>query len=218
MTNENTKKYLTANDLLTKRQTEVLDVIRSHIDQHGAPPTRAEIAKKLGFKSVNAAEDHLKALARKGAIALFPGTSRGIQLIGEHSAGLPILTRKNTQVTLVHAENIETRCKIDPELFEPTATFLLRIEKAFVQDGISEGDLVAIHQCSQAENGQLILARVNNELLLRVYYRRNDCIELTSNGAKNSPLKFALGNEHAIQIEGIAVGLIRKNLIPQVSS
>ena len=216
MTTENTQAQVPTppiqTDHLTERQTEVLKVIREHLTHHGAPPTRAEIAKRLGFRSVNAAEDHLKALARKGAITLFPGTSRGIQLLGQHSLGLPIVVRKNPQVPLLHEENIESRCKVDPALFKITADFLLRAGGHFVQAGFLEGDLIAIQQRQQPENGQLVLARVNNELILKLYQRRADCIELLNNGPTNTnlpPLRFALGHEQAIQLEGIVVGFIR---------
>lgn len=196
---------------LTKRQSEVLDVIREHIAQNGAPPTRAEIAKRLGFKSVNAAEDHLKALARKGAIALFPGTSRGIQLLGQHANGLPIVNRRDPNNALLHENNIETRCKIDPELFQPAADFLMRIDNgnSMLQSGILESDLVAIHQTNQARDGQIVLVRINNDTFIRRYHRKADYIELSSDNPNIAATRYPANREDTLHIEGIAVGVIR---------
>jgi repressor LexA len=198
---------------LTRRQSEVLQVIRNHIEQTGAPPTRAEIAKTLGFRSVNAAEDHLKALARKGAIMLAPGTSRGIQLAKEFGVGLPIIKSPRTDCAVYSEKNFEGRMRIQNEFFNPKPDFLLQIQGlSLAGAGIKDGDLLAVHCCDHAENGKIIVARVNNKVVIRRYFRHGDQIELKSESPDYSPI-FLNSTTQPFTIEGIAVGVIRTTSI-----
>lgn len=195
---------------LTRRQSEVLQVIRSHIEKTGAPPTRAEIARTLGFRSVNAAEDHLKALARKGAISLSPGTSRGIQLAREHGIGLPIVKSAQTaEGPLYDEKNFDGRMHIQNEFFNPKPDYLLQIQGISLSGaGIKDGDLLAVHRTEQADNGKIIVARLSNKILIRRYYRNGDQIELRAENAENAPIIFSAGSQ-PFNIEGIGVGVIR---------
>lgn len=194
---------------LTQRQTEVLQVIRNHIESTGAPPTRAEIAKQLGFRSVNAAEDHLKALARKGAIVLSPGTSRGIQLAGKHGLGLPIIRTTSSQVELLAPENIQARLRIENQLFNPKPDFLLSIhDNSLKNAGIKSGDLLAVHLGTTAQRGDLILARYNQHLLVRRYLPDERQIILRAENPDFPDVTIPLNHEQ-FKIEGIGVGIIR---------
>ena len=194
---------------LTRRQSEVLEVIRNHIEKTGAPPTRAEIAKTLGFRSVNAAEDHLKALARKGAITLAPGTSRGIQLAKEHGVGLPIVKSPSTDAPIFSEKNFEGRMHIQNEFFQPKPDYLLQVQGiSLANAGIKDGDLLAIHRCDHADNGKLIVARVNNKVIVRRYFRHGDQIELKAENSDYSPI-FLNATIQPLTIEGVAVGVIR---------
>lgn len=198
---------------LTRRQNEVLQVIRNHIEDTGAPPTRAEIAKTLGFRSVNAAEDHLKALARKGAISLAPGTSRGIQLAKEFGIGLPILGSTPAEGPLLSEQNIESRMRIQNEYFTPKPTFLLKIHGLSLNAaGIKDGDLLAVHATDKAENGKIVVARVNNKVVIRRYFRHGDQVELRAEHSDYAPI-FVNVAVQPITIEGIGVGVIRTNTI-----
>ncbi len=194
---------------LTRRQSEVLQVIRNHIEQTGAPPTRAEIAKTLGFRSVNAAEDHLKALARKGVITLAPGTSRGIQLAKEHGIGLPIVKAHNADHPVFEDKNFDGRMRIQHEFFNPKPDYLLQIQGPSLNGaGIKDGDLLAVHRCDSADNGKLVVARVNNKVVVRRYFRHGDQIELRSENADHSPI-ILNATTQPLLIEGIGVGVIR---------
>lgn len=194
---------------LTRRQSEVLQVIRNHIEKTGAPPTRAEIAKTLGFRSVNAAEDHLKALARKGAISLAAGTSRGIQLAKEHGIGLPIVKTHNADSPVFSEKNFEGRMHIQNEYFSPKPDYLLQIQgPCLMGAGIKDGDLLAVHCCAQAENGKIIVARVNNKIVVRRYFRHGDQIELRSENPDHAPIHLNSGMQ-TVTIEGVGVGVIR---------
>lgn len=191
---------------LTQRQNEVLELIINYIQEHGAPPTRAEIAKQLGFKSVNAAEDHLKALARKGAIEILPGLSRGIRvrqasglaIIGHVTAGNPILSEFHMEGR-IPAEN----------LFQPRADYLLKMRGNGLKDiGILEGDLLAVHRTTNVNNGQLVVVRLNNEVLVKRYERIGQTVRLLSANADVAPVTIDL-NQQPLEIEGYAVGLLR---------
>lgn len=196
---------------LTRRQTEVLQVIRNHIEKTGAPPTRAEIAKTLGFRSVNAAEDHLKALARKGAITLAPGTSRGIQLAKEHGIGLPIVKSPGAEVLVFSEKNYDGRMRIQNEFFTPKPDYLLQIQGlSLTGAGIKDGDLLAVHCTDHAENGKIIVARVNNKVVIRRYFRHGDQIELKAENPDYSPI-YLNANTQPLVIEGVGVGVIRTN-------
>ncbi|MFI4937456.1 MAG: transcriptional repressor LexA [Candidatus Berkiellales bacterium] len=195
---------------LTRRQTEVLEVIRNHIENTGAPPTRAEIAKTLGFRSVNAAEDHLKALARKGAITLSPGTSRGIQLAREHGIGLPIVKSPSADGPIFEEKNFDGRMRIQNEFFSPKPDYLLQIQGISLSEaGIKDGDLLAVHCSDRAENGKIIIARVNNKVVVRRYFRNGDQIELKAENPDFPPI--VLNANQPLVIEGIGVGVIRTN-------
>lgn len=194
---------------LTRRQSEVLQVIRNHIEKTGAPPTRAEIAKTLGFRSVNAAEDHLKALARKGAIVLAPGTSRGIQLAKEHGIGLPIIKSPSADSLVFSEKNFDGRMRIQNEFFSPKPDYLLQIQGlSLTGAGIKDGDLLAIHCCDHADNGKIIIARVNNKVVIRRYFRHGDQIELRAESPDYAPI-YLNANMQPLVIEGVGVGVIR---------
>lgn len=198
---------------LTRRQSEVLQVIRNHIEQTGAPPTRAEIAKTLGFRSVNAAEDHLKALARKGAISLAPGTSRGIQLAKEFGIGLPIIVNLPSDGPLYSEDNVESRMRIQNEYFTPKPDFLLKINGQSLNGaGIKDGDLLAIHATDKAENGKIVVVKVNNKYVVRRLFRHGDQIELRAEHPDYAPI-FVNTTTQPVTIEGIGVGIIRTNAV-----
>ena len=151
---------------LTPRQAQVLDLIRRHIEDTGYPPTRADIAQALGFKSPNAAEEHLKALARKGAIEMIPGTSRGIRLPEE--AGLPVVGRVAAGNPILAQENIEDHVAMPAGFFRPRADFLLRVQgDSMIDAGILDGDLLAVHRAPEAANGQIVVARVDDEVTVK---------------------------------------------------
>lgn len=196
---------------LTRRQSEVLQVIRNHIEKTGAPPTRAEIARTLGFRSVNAAEDHLKALARKGAISLAPGTSRGIQLAKEHGVGLPIVKSPTPDSPVYCDKHFEGRLQIQNESFPLKPDYLLQIQ-GFSLSGasIKDGDLLAVHCCTTADNGKIVIARVNHKVVVRRYYRQGDQVELRAENPDFPPILLNT-NTQPINIEGVGVGVIRTN-------
>lgn len=197
---------------LTRRQSEVLQVIRNHIEKTGAPPTRAEIAKTLGFRSVNAAEDHLKALARKGAILLSPGTSRGIQLAKEHGVGLPIIKKPNLSVPLFSEVHFEGRMRLQNDFFRPTPHYLLQMQGiSLLNAAIKEGDFLAIHCCDQAENGSLIVTRLHHKLIIGRYFREGSQIELKAEHPDYPSVALDMATE-PLAIEGIVVGVIRPSV------
>ncbi len=197
---------------LTPRQAQVLDLIRRHIDDTGYPPTRADIAQELGFRSPNAAEEHLKALARKGAIEMIPGTSRGIRLPEE--TGLPVVGRVAAGSPILAAEHVEDRVNIAPGFFRPRADFLLRVRgDSMCEIGIMDGDLLAVHKTPEAANGQIVVARVEDEVTVKRFQRtrqRNRVLLLPEN-ANYQPIEVDLANQ-SFQIEGLSVGVIRQSL------
>lgn len=193
---------------LTRRQAEVLDVIRSHIADTGYPPTRADIASELGFRSANAAEEHLKALARKGAIEVIPGTSRGIRLPGGN--GLPIIGRVAAGSPLLAVEHIEDTCDVPPSLFSPRADFLLRVRgDSMTGVGILDGDLLAVHKTSEARDGQIVVARIEDEVTVKRLQRpRRDQVLLLPENEDYEPIEVDLRRQELV-IEGLSVGVIR---------
>ena len=199
---------------LTPRQAEVLALIRSAVQQTGMPPTRAEIASELGFKSANAAEEHLKALARKGVIHMMPGTSRGIQLLNEEQEeedlGFPLIGRVAAGEPILAEQHIETHYKIDGALFHPHADFLLRVQGMSMKDiGILDGDLLAVHKTTQANNGQVVVARVgDDEVTVKRFERKGSVVRLLPENEELQPIVVDLTQE-ALSIEGLAVGVIR---------
>ncbi len=195
---------------LTRRQAEVLDVIKSHIADSGYPPTRADIAAELGFRSANAAEEHLKALARKGAIEVIPGTSRGIRLPGGN--GLPIIGRVAAGSPLLAVEHIEDTCDVPPSLFNPQADFMLRVRgDSMTGAGILDGDLLAVHKTSEARNGQIVVARIEDEVTVKRLQRtRRDQVLLLPENDDYDPIEVDLRRQELV-IEGLSVGVIRRN-------
>lgn len=192
---------------LTPRQQEILDLIRSFIRDTGYPPTRAEIARTLGFRSANAAEEHLKALARKGVIELQPGASRGIRMLEE--PGVPIIGRVAAGSPVLAAEHIERRCEISPALFQPSADYLLRVRGMSMMDvGILDGDLLAVHKTNQARNGQIVVARLQDEVTVKRLEQKGSLLRLIAENPDYAPIEVDLKRE-PVTIEGIAVGVIR---------
>ena len=196
---------------LTKRQTEVLQVICDHIEQMGAPPTRAEIAKILGFKSVNAAEDHLKALARKGVILLAPGTSRGIQLAKGHGLGLPIIKEVSEHHPVFFEKHFQGRLRIQNEYFSPKPDYLFYMQSlCLLSAGIKEGDLLAIHCSEFAKSNQLVVARYQGRTEIRRYIQEQDRILLKAEHPDFETITVPQ-EPSDFKIEGIVVGVIRTN-------
>ena len=196
---------------LTRRQTVVLDFIRSHIDDTGYPPTRADIARALGFRSPNAAEEHLRALARKGAIELTPGRSRGIRLPAP--PGLPIVGRVAAGHPILAVEHIEDTCQIPAELFRPPADFLLRVRgDSMTGAGILDGDLLAVHGTPEARNGQIVVARVDDEVTVKRFQRTSDRtrVVLLPENDDYEPIEVDL-REREFAIEGLSVGVLRRH-------
>ncbi len=199
-------------ETLTARQAQVLDLIRRHIDDTGYPPTRADIAQELGFRSPNAAEEHLKALARKGAIEMVPGTSRGIRL--PEPLGLPVVGRVAAGDPILADENIEDHVDIAPSFFRPRADFLLRVRgDSMCEAGILDGDLLAVHKTPEAANGQIVVARVDDEVTVKRLQRtrqRHKVLLLPEN-ASYTPIEVDL-TQQSFHIEGLSVGVIRRSL------
>lgn len=195
---------------LTKRQAEVLNVIKQNIEETGYPPTRAEIAQVLGFRSANAAEDHIKALAKKGAIEIVPGASRGIRLPQSEYDGLPIVGQVAAGNPILGEENIEDYCSLAPEFFNPSADYLLRVKGMSMKDvGILDGDLLAVHKTEQARNGQIVVARIEDEVTVKRFFQNKHVIELHAENEEFDPIVVDL-REQAVEIEGLGVGVIRK--------
>lgn len=200
---------------LTPRQQQVLDLIKQYTDETGYPPTRAEIARILGFKSPNAAEEHIKALARKGAIEIIPGASRGIRLIPQESDipdGLPIIGRVAAGNPILAHAHIDDYCNIPPHFFSPSADFLLRVKGMSMKDiGILDGDLLAVHKTEQASNGQVIVARIGEEVTVKRYKRTKNMsiIELWPENSEFDVIRVDL-KEQDFAIEGLSVGVIRR--------
>jgi repressor LexA len=200
---------------LTARQQQILELIRRHITDTGYPPTRAEIAAKLGFRSVNAAEDHLKALARKGVLELQRGTSRGIRLLqAAEEPGVPVVGRVAAGRPILAEEHVEERCRIDPGLFRPRADYLLRVRGMSMRDaGILDGDLLAVHRVPEAANGQIVVVRLDDEVTvkrLRRDERRPYRVELVAENPEFAPLVVDLRHQGLI-IEGVGVGILRND-------
>jgi repressor LexA len=198
---------------LTARQQQILDWIRMHLEVHGMPPTRAEIAAGLGFSTPSSAEDHLQALAKKGALEIVPGTSRGLKLMdipGLPVQGtLPLIGRVAAGSPILAAEHVEARYRIDPGLFAPRADYLLRVQGSSMQDaGILEGDLLAVHKTAEARSGQIVVARLGEEVTVKRLQRRGREIVLLPENPAFAPIAVD-PKAAAFAIEGIGVGLIR---------
>lgn len=197
---------------LTPRQQQVFDLIRSKIDETGMPPTRAEIARELGFRSANAAEEHLKALARKQAIEIIPGASRGIRILLEaanEETGLPLIGRVAAGEPILAEEHVEAHYQVDPGMFRPQADFLLRVHGESMKDiGIMDGDLLAVHKTQDVRNGQVVIARVEDDVTVKRLERKGSTVLLHAENQEFSPIEVDL-NTQQLTIEGIAVGIIR---------
>ena len=226
---------VTMSDLpkLTARQQQILELIQSAIANTGSPPTRAEIATELGFKSANAAEEHLQALARKGAIELVSGTSRGIRLKSHNRAQstagfteqlsekmsqfqqsllLPLIGRVAAGSPILAQEHIDQSYLIQSSLFDRKADYLLRVRGMSMRDaGIMDGDLLAVQSTREAKNGQIVVARLGDDVTVKRFERKSDRIELH---AENPDFKtIVVQNDEPFEIEGLAVGLIRNNFL-----
>ena len=196
---------------LTARQQEVFDLIRDRINQTGMPPTRAEIAQQLGFRSPNAAEEHLKALARKGVIEIVSGASRGIRLLleEEEDIGLPLIGRVAAGEPLLAQQHIEGHYQVDPSLFKPNADFLLRVSGMSMKDiGIMDGDLLAVHKTQDVRDGQVVVARIDDEVTVKRLKKQGNTVQLLPENSEFSPIVVDL-RDHNFTIEGLAVGVIR---------
>ncbi|PCK10134.1 MAG: LexA repressor [Alteromonadaceae bacterium] len=196
---------------LTARQQEVLDLIKRHINDTGYPPTRAEIAAILGFRSANASEEHLKALARKGAIEIVPGASRGIRLPASHS-GIPLIGRVAAGNPILAEENIEDYHNIPESFFHPSANYLLEVHGMSMKNaGILDGDLLAVHSTNQARNGEIIVARIEDEVTVKRFKRERNraIVELWPENPDFDVIKVDLRDE-SFSIEGLSVGVIRR--------
>jgi repressor LexA len=197
---------------LTPRQTQILRLIQDCIADSGMPPTRAEIARELGFRSANAAEEHLRALARKGVIALVPGTSRGIQLKDtmREQFGLPLIGRVAAGRPILAEENIESHYKIDPAIFQPRPHYLLKVVGMSMKDvGILDGDLVAVHRTPDVRSRQIVVARLENEVTVKRYRQEGSVVWLMPENEDFEPIRVDL-KEEPLLIEGIVVGVLRQ--------
>ena len=199
---------------LTPRQSQILEFIRGCIDASGMPPTRAEIAAELGFRSPNAAEEHLRALQRKGAIELIPGASRGIQLkdVLKEQLGLPLVGRVAAGNPILAEENIEDHVRIDPSMFHPAPHYLLRVQGMSMRDaGILDGDLVAVHRTPEVRNRQIIVARLEDEVTVKRYRQEGRTVWLLPENEDFTPIEVNLDQQHMV-IEGVVVGLLRNGM------
>ncbi len=196
---------------LTARQQQVLDLIKQAICDTGFPPTRAEIAKELGFKSPNAAEEHLKALARKGAIEMVPGASRGIRIV-EEDKGLPLIGRVAAGEPILAQEHIERHLNLPRDFFHPPADYLLEVHGESMKDiGIMDGDLIAVHKTTQARNGQVVVARVGDEVTVKRLQQDHNIVKLLPENKEFQPIVINLEHEQ-LEVEGLYVGVIRQNI------
>jgi repressor LexA len=199
---------------LTDRQQEVLDLIRRYIDDTGYPPTRADIAHELGFRSANAAEEHLKALARKGAIEMIAGASRGIRLAEDARGGIPVVGHVAAGSPILAQEHIEEYCAVPPNLFHPSADYFLRVKgDSMIDVGIFEDDLLAVHRTTDVQNGQIVVARIDDEVTVKRLQktRSKHQVLLLPENSRYSPIEVDL-REREFSIEGLSVGVLRRGI------
>jgi len=197
---------------LTPRQKQVLELIRGALEETGMPPTRAEIAESLGFRSANAAEEHLRALEKKGAIEMVRGVSRGIRLKDSlrEQMGLPLIGRVAAGQPILAQEHIEAHYKIDPSLFHPKPHYLLKVDGMSMKDaGILDGDLVAVHRTPEVRSRQIVVARLEDEVTVKRYRQEGHIVWLLPENADFEPIRVDL-EETAMLIEGVVVGVIRQ--------
>ena len=197
---------------LTKRQQEILRMIQSHIERTGFPPTRTDICTHFGFRSPTAADDHLRALERKGAIELIPGASRGIRVLSEfEDEGLPLVGRVAAGEPIVSDGNVDEYLSIDPDLFYPHADYLLRVKGSSMRDiGIVDGDLLAVHATEHVRNNQVVVARVDDEVTVKRFRRRGNIVTLLPENDEFEPIRVDL-REQDFRIEGVYVGVVRRD-------
>jgi len=212
---------------LTARQEQILNLIKEAIDNTGFPPTRAEIAQELGFRSANAAEEHLQALARKGAIEISPGTSRGIRLLGANAApatpepaaiphvpaallmSLPLVGRVAAGSPILAQEHVEANYSVDPAMFSAKPDFLLKVKGWSMRDaGICDGDILAVKKVDSAKNGQIVVARIGEEVTVKRYRKNGTVIELLPENPDFSVITVDPQTDE-FALEGLAVGLMR---------
>lgn len=197
---------------LTPRQSEILEFVRSSIREQGWPPTRAEIARAMGFASATAAVDHLKALAKKGFVELLPGASRGIRLLEANSAadGLPLIGRVAAGSPILAQEHVVGHYPVDTGLFYPRADYLLQVRGMSMRDvGILDGDWLAVHRVSEARNGQIVVARLDDEVTVKRLRLLPGRAELLPENPDFQPIEVDLTHQ-SLAIEGLAVGVIRR--------
>ena len=196
---------------LTPRQAEILQLIRDTIAETGFPPTRAEIARMLDFASPNAAEEHLRALERKGAIEILDGTARGLRL--KEAAGLPLVGRVAAGSPILAEEHVIGRYAVDPLLFRPRADYLLKVRGMSMRDaGILDGDILAVHKTDEARSGQIVVARLHDEVTVKRLRRRGGTVELLPENPEFKPIVIDT-REELFAIEGLAVGVIRNRAL-----
>lgn len=192
---------------LTPRQAEILDFIRSTIESSGFPPTRVEIMRLFGFKSPNAAEDHLRALERKGAIEILGGTARGLRL--KEALGIPLIGRVAAGAPILAEAHVQARYQLDASMFKPRADYLLKVRGMSMRDaGILDGDLLAVHATAEARSGQIVIARLDDEVTVKRLRRQGTAIALEPANPDFEPIVVDPRNDRFI-IEGLAVGLVR---------
>ncbi|HEY0975478.1 MAG TPA: transcriptional repressor LexA [Solimonas sp.] len=202
-------------ETLTPRQAEVLAFIRRQLAEHSLPPTRADIMAAFGFRSVTAADDHLKALARKGAIELLPNASRGIRVLERDDApaanedGVPLVGRVAAGAPILAQESIEDWYRLDRKLFSAAPDFLLRVQGWSMRDaGILPGDLLAVQRAASARDGEIIVARLGDEVTVKRFERRGNVVRLLPANPDFAPIRIDLSRQDLV-IEGRAVGLLR---------
>ncbi|GAB2804339.1 transcriptional repressor LexA [Halomonas shantousis] len=202
---------------LTPRQQNVYDFIVKTMNEFGYPPTRAEIARALGFRSPNAAEEHLRALDRKGVIRMIPGTSRGIRLAAPEAEaltaandqGLPIIGEVAAGSPILAAAHIDRHCPLPPDYFTPRADYLLRVRGLSMKDvGIFDGDLLAVHRTQRVQNGQIVVARLEDDVTVKRFKRQGHHVWLIAENADFAPIEIDLRHQQ-LEIEGLGVGVIR---------
>ena len=203
-----------AANALTERQAEILRLVRELTEVSGYPPTRAEIAERMGFRSVNAAEQHLRALERKGAIEISSGASRGIRVRDARPTSrrlleLPVVGRVAAGAPMLAEEHLQGHYQLDPNLFTPRADYLLRVRGLSMRDaGILEGDLLAVHRTAEVRSGQIVVARLGDEVTVKRFRRRGNSVQLEAENPDFAPIEVDLRRD-ALAIEGVAVGVIR---------
>lgn len=205
-------------EALTDRQSEILQLIRELTEVSGFPPTRAEIAERMGFRSVNAAEQHLRALEKKGAIDILSGASRGIRVNDAHAPArpgrlmdLPVVGRVAAGAPILAEENLQGRLQVDPNMFTPRADYLLKVKGLSMRDiGILDGDLLAVHKTNEARAGQVVVARIDDEVTVKRLRKRGSVVQLMPENPEFEPIEIDLRTGN-LEIEGIAVGVIRNS-------